>query len=205
VYLFTDAEFWAQRPTPGVTNANQGAFDFSKREFDFDAGVAWNYCGALEARAFAYSLNNLNRGTSEAQPSGYADGVGLENRYYLSAVYAALGTTAFDIARASFVSAAWYPTKDLVDADGNPFKPGPFVRAYLTLDLFGSRSYVFADTLVVATRSCTPEMLKADVGLAARPWAQLPTLELRLGSDYNYDPHGGELETGLYGQVRYIF
>ena len=83
VYLFIDTEFWGQRATPGVTNANQGVLDFSKREYDFTTGVAWNYAGAFEARAFAYSFNNLNRGDSATTPIGYTDGVGLENRYYL--------------------------------------------------------------------------------------------------------------------------
>jgi hypothetical protein len=163
------------------------------------------YAGALEARAFAYSLNNLNRGTSPSQPSGYADGAGLENRYYLGAAYADLGTPAFDVARASFVSAGWYPSKRLTDADGNRFTPGPFVRAYLTLDVFGPRGYLFTDAQLIATRGCSPELLKADVGLAARFWAHVPTLELRLGSGNNYDPHSGEWETSLYGQIRYLF
>src|SRR5580704_12152736 len=58
LYLFTESNFWGQRAAPGVTNPSQGAFDFSKREFDFNSGFAWNYVGPLEARVFAYSFNN---------------------------------------------------------------------------------------------------------------------------------------------------
>src|SRR5208283_5132847 len=77
VYLFTDSRFWAQKAAPGITNASQGAFDFSKREFDLTIGTAWNYCSSWEARVFAYSFNNINRGNSQVSPSGFDDGVGL--------------------------------------------------------------------------------------------------------------------------------
>ncbi len=205
VYLFSDSTFWGQRAAPGITNPRQGQFDFSKREFDFALGTAWNYYGSLEARVFAYSYNNLNRGTSLSAPSGYADGVGLENRYYLGSTYADLGTAAFDVARASFLSAGIYPTKDLVDAEGNDFKPGPFVRAYLTLDLCGPACYLYSDTQLIARRSCTPQLLKGDLGVAVRPLASSPQLEFRLGSNLLYDQHNGELETGLTGQVRFLY
>ena len=82
----------------------------------------------------------------------------------------------------TFVSAGYYPTKVLVDADGNSFKPGPFVRAYLTLDLAGPQYYLFADAQLTASQSLSPELLKADLGLAARPWARVRRLEFRLGS-----------------------
>jgi hypothetical protein len=87
------------------------------------AGLAWNPAGRWEARAFAYSLNNLNRGTSVTAPAGYADGLGLEARYYLSAAYEALGTAAFYVARAPFVGLGYYPTKDLVDNRGSRSSP----------------------------------------------------------------------------------
>ena len=68
LYLFSDSSFWMQRPGFGITNPSQGNLDFSKREFDFVAGVAWNYFGSFELRASAYGLNNLNRGLSLASP-----------------------------------------------------------------------------------------------------------------------------------------
>lgn len=204
-YLFSDTTFWGQRASPGITNANQGVFDFSKREFDFSLGLAWNYYGPLEARAFAYSFNNLNRGASQVTPSGYADGCGLENRYYLGPAYANLGTPEYDVARAPFVSAGFFPTKEMVNADGDRFRPGLFVRAYLTLDLFGPRCYLFGDAQLIVDRTFSQELFKGDFGIACRPFSTIPGLEFRLGSDLLYDPHSGELETGLYGQIRYLF
>jgi hypothetical protein len=205
VYLFSDSSFWGQRATPGVTNPSQGVFDFSKREFDFDGGVAWNYAGALEARAFAYSSNNLNRGTSTFAPKGYDDGVGLEQRLYLGPAYADLGTAAFDVARATFVSVGYYPTKDMVDGNGSYFKPGPFLRAYLTYDLRGETCYLYADLTGLGRRSFTPESLSADAGMALRPLPRVPRLEFRLGTADTYYPSLNEMETGVYGEVRWVY
>jgi hypothetical protein len=205
VYLFSDSSFWGQKAAPGQTNPSQGVFDFSKREFDFEAGTAWNYHGFFEARAFAYSFNNLNRGTSPVTPKGYNDGVGLENRLYLNETYADLGTSAFDVVRATFVSAGYFPTKELVDGSGVKFKPGPFAHVYLTWDLFGPRYYLFADVEGIGRRSFTPELVHVDAGLAARPVAAVPRLEFRLGTTDSYYMPLRDVETGLYGQVRLIF
>ena len=138
LYLFVDSVFWAQKAAPGITNPSQGAFDFSKREYDLTPGIAWNYWGPLEGRVFAYSYNNLNRGDSAVSPAGFNDGVGIENRLYLNSVYKDLGTADYDQPRASFLSLAYYPTKDMVDASGNSFKPGLSLRAYLAYDLSGT-------------------------------------------------------------------
>jgi hypothetical protein len=205
VYAFADTMFWGQRAAPGVTNAGQGAFDFSKREFDLSGGAAWNYYGAWEARAFAYSFNNLNRGASTSHPTGFADGFGLEDRYYLSDVYASLGTDQFDKARATFLGVGFYPTKDMVDSQGVRFQPGPFARADLTLDVLGEQCYLYGDGEFIATRSCTPKLLKLDAGLAARPWDFSPRLEFRLGTAETYDLRSSELERSLYGAVRIVY
>jgi hypothetical protein len=182
LYLFADTRFWGQKPGAGVTNPSQGAFDFSKREFDFDGGLAWNFAGNWEARAFAYSFNNLNRGISQVSPTGFNDGVGLEQRYYLGPAYALLGTPAFDQARATFVSAGYYPTKTMEDPAGFRFKPGPFARAYLTWDLRGERLYLYTDDQLIGDRSFGPKLLLLDAGLAARPFGSLPRLEFRVGT-----------------------
>jgi hypothetical protein len=205
LYLFSDAHFWGQRAAPGITNPTQGAFDFSKREFDLDAGLAWNYFGLLEARIFAYSLNNLNRGDSAISPSGYADGVGLENRWYFCGSYANLRNPDFDVSRANFLSFGFYPTKDLPDGNGNPFKPGPFVRAYLTLDLCPNWCYVYLDAQGVATRAGTPRTCSVDAGIALRPLTCVPGLELRAGSADSYDLRLHEPETSVYGAVRFNY
>jgi hypothetical protein len=205
VYLFADSSFWAQRPAPGQTNPAQGVFDFSKREFDFNVGTAWNYYGLLEARAFAYSMNNLNRGTSPISPKGYADGIGLENRLYLNSMYSYLGTPGFDVARAAFISAGYYPSKDMVDGDGNRFKPGPFLRAYLTCDLWEAKCYLYADGQFIASRACTAELLQLDAGIAFRPLVRMPRLEFRVGTEDSYYPAAGETETSCYGSIRFVF
>jgi hypothetical protein len=206
LYAFTDTRFWAQRASPGVTNSSQGIFDFSKREFDLDLGVAWNYFGMLEARGFAYSFNNLNRGSSDVRPTGYNDGVGFENRLYVGGTYADLGQPGFDVARANFLGVGYYPTKDLVDADGNVFKPGPFARAYLTLDLFdGGGCYLYLDSQLIGTRSFGAKLVDLDAGAAVRPFRRVPALEFRFGSEDTYDLQLREIETSLYLGVRFVF
>jgi hypothetical protein len=205
VYGFSEATFWGQKPGTGVTNPSQGVFDFSKREFDFNLGAAWNYLGNFEARVFAYSFNNLNRGKSLASPAGFNDGIGLENRYYLGAAYADLGTTEFDQARAAFLSVGYYPTKDMVDVEGNLFKPGPFARAYLTFEPFSSWWYLFADVELIGERTFTPKLLLSDGGVAVRPWASHPRLEFRLGLENLWDIPNHEAKDSFYGAVRYVF
>jgi len=205
VYYFLETRFWGQKAAPGITNPSQGVFDFSKREFDLTTGVAWNYAGSWEARAFAYSYNNLNRGNSLTAPSGFNDGVGLENRWYINPVYQLLGTSDFDKARASFVSVGFYPTKDMVDGNGLQFKPGPFVRCYLTLELRGPMCYLFTDTQFIATRSFTSKILMTDTGIAVRPFQQVPRLEFRLGTEDTFDLQGSDLETGGYLSIRYVY
>ena len=205
LYLFGDTDFWGQRAGAGVTNPSQGVFDFSKREFDLSGGFAWNYAGFWEARAFAYSYNNLNRGSSTWQPTGYDDGVGLENRYYLSDIYASLGTEAFDVSRATFVSVGYYPSKDMVDSQGVTYKPGPFARAYLTFDLTGQTCYLFGDLEFIATRSFTPKVLNFDTGIAFRPFSEAPKLEFRIGTNDLYDLGTNDLETSVYAAIRINF
>jgi hypothetical protein len=205
LYLFSDARFWGQRAAPGITNPTQGVFDFSKREFDLAAGFAWNYYGSLEARAFAYSFNNLNRGNSAISPSGYADGVGIENRWYIGGSYPYLKSSHFDVERANFLSIGIYPTKDMPDGNGDPFRPGPFARAYFTVDVWSNRCYLYADTQCVATRSGTPRIVMVDAGIAVRPFPRLPGLEFRLGSADSYDLRLHEPENTVYGAVRILY
>lgn len=205
LYGFTDTNFWGQKAAPGITNPTQGAFDFSKREFDLSAGLAWNYAGRWEARAFAYSFNNLNRGFSPTAPRGFADGVGLENRYYLTDNYDQLGTAEFDLARATFISVGYYPTKEMVDGEGRAFKPGAFVRAYLTQDLWEDRCYLYADSTLLAARAVTPKLLTLDAGIAFRPFPKAQRWEFRLGSADLFDLKNHGVDTSLYGAIRLVF
>ena len=159
----------------------------------------------MGSAVFAYSFNNLNRGDSATVPTGYADGVGFENRYYINPVYADLGTEAFDISRATFVSVGYYPTKNLVDSEGYDFKPGPFARANLTFDLFGETCYWFGNLEFVADRSFTPKMLNLDTGIAFRPWSVPPRIEFRIGTSEMLDLPDRNLESTVYGSVRILY
>jgi hypothetical protein len=154
---------------------------------------------------FAYSYNNLNRGDSTIAPSGYADGVGVESRWYLNDVYKFLGMQGYDVARAAFVSVGYYPTKDMVDGNGIDFKPGPFARAFLTLDLVGEKCYLCSDVELTATRSCTPKLLNIDAGIAVRPWDWTPRVEFRIGTNDMFDLMIHDSETTLYAGIQLIY
>jgi hypothetical protein len=205
VYLFTDVRFWGQKPGGGNTNPTQGVFDFSKRELDFDLGLAWNYYADMEARVFSYSAGNLNRGKWQDKPSGFNDGIGLENRWYIDPTYYGLGTAAFDAARATFISIGDYPSKDIVDNEGFTFKPGVFARAYLTYDLWEENCYLYLDAQLTTRRPINPKLMSIDGGAALRPFPSHPHLEFRLGSEDIYDRQWNEWETSLYVAVRYVY
>ena len=204
LYMFMDTKFWGQKANPDVTS-NQGMLDFSKREFDIDIGLAWNYFGPLEARGYAYSANNLNRGSSAVMPSGFNDGAGFENRLYLGDEYRFLGTDAFDIARAPFISLGYYPSKDLIDAQGLLFKPGAFARAYLIFDLWSERLYLYGDIDFICSSTWKAKLLQLDAGIAARPFARIPRLEFRVGSEDTYDAEWRQWDTTIYLGGRIIF
>jgi hypothetical protein len=206
LYLFGDSHFWLQEATPGVTNTKQGAFDFSKREYDMTVGAAWNYTGPFELRVFGYSYNNLNRGWSPTQPSGYLDGVGVENRYYF------VTEDKYDVAKLDFLSVGYLPSKDLIGADGVVFKPGLFARAYLTYDLNILHSYLYADNQIFAESGFKPRLFDVDAGLAARPFERLRRLEFQLGAEntvdlgaWSGDHAPTRTRTLVYGGMRLMF
>ncbi len=198
VYLFVETRFWGQKAAQGITNGDQGQFDFSKRQFDFDIGLAWNYTGRFEARAYAYSSNNLNRGTTLDRPFGYNDGFALENRYYLP-------TTDFDKGLYRFVGVGYFVTKELIGADGRTFKPSAYLDSSLALDLIPDFVYAFADLTLITQRPLTAKLLLADVGLAFRPFPTIPDLEFRIGADNNVDLDVGFTRTLFYGNVRIVW
>jgi hypothetical protein len=205
LYLFGDARFWGEKPENGVTNGRDGFFGTSKRQFDLSGGAAWNYAGPWEARAFGYSFSNLNRGISRVVPTGINDGSGLENRYYLSPEYAKLGQTGFDVARATFLSVGYYPSKEMVGNDGQLFKPGLMLRAYLTCDLWDWPCYAFGDAMLISERSLQAKLLLFDVGLAARPFRSCQQCEFRLGVENTGDFQVGDVHNLWYVSLRYIF
>jgi len=205
LYLFGDMSLWGETGEYGVTNGRDGWLGTSKREFDLSGGVAWNYAGSWEARAFGYTDNNLNRGQNLLTPIGFTDGFGLENRYYLSPEYAKLGQTGFDVARATFLSVGYYPSKNMVGNDGKTFKPGLMLRAYLTYDLWDWPCYLFGDTTFISERSFQPKLLFFDLGLAARPFRSWQQWEFRLGAENTADFQAHDVQTLWYASLRFIF
>jgi len=205
LYAFVDARFWGEKGEFGVTNARDGFVGTSKREFDLSGGAAWNYTGPWEARAFGYSMSNLNRGTNLVTPYGLDDGFGVENRYYLSPEYVKLGQPRFDAARATFLSVGYYPSKTMVGNDGLPFQPGLLLRACLIYDLWNWPCYAFGDVTYIGERSFQPKLLIFDVGVAARPVSACQQLEFRLGAENTADVQVGDLQSLWYASIRYIF
>lgn len=205
LYLFGDLRLWGERGEYGVTNTNDGFLATSKREFDFSGGVAWNYAGSWEARASGYSNNNLNRGYNLVTPIGYTDGFELENRYYLSPEYAKLGQPGFDVARATFLSIGYYPSKVMMGKNSQPFKPGLMLRAYLTYDLWDWPCYLFGDATFLSEQSFEPRQLLFDVGVAARPFRACQQCEFRLGAENTADFPSHNVQNLWYGSIRFIF
>jgi len=197
LYLYDESRFFMGSTHEGL--------NFTKRELDMDIGIAWNYCGRLEARMFGYADNNINRGNSLVDPSGYSDGFGVENRYYLSDVYSALGTSDYDQAKATFVSIGYYPTKVMIGADGLQFHPSLFARAYLTWDVIEHCCYLYADTLFIAERPVNAKLLDTDVGVAVRPLSEVPRLEFRVGCQDVWDMQVDNARPVGYVSIRYIF
>jgi len=205
LYMFADVRLWGEKNEFGVTNARDGVFATSKREFDLDGGVAWNYAGPLELRAFGYTNNNLNRGSNPLAPVGYTDGFGLENRYYLSPEYARLGQTGFDVAKATFVSIGYLPSKVLVGNDGSQFYPGLTLRGYLTYNLWDWPVYLFGDGQYIGDQSFQPHLLIFDAGVAARPFRSFQQWEFRIGDESTVDLQAHNTQNLWYVALRFIF
>lgn len=199
LYIYGQGVFWAQKPSAGVTDGNQGNFDFSKRQMDLTIGAAWRYYGPLEFRAFAFSYNNLNRGFDLNAPEGFNDGVGFENRYYI------FKSNAYDLPRLNFLSLGYMPTKEITGQDGLLFKPGLFARAYLTYEFVPRKYYVYADTELICQQFVNPRLLYFDDGFAARPFNSLPGLEFRLGVNNTVDVQVDITRTLVYALVQIIF
>jgi len=194
VYLVFDEDYWLQR-----TAARDRGVD--QREFDVDAGLAWNYFDALEFRASAYALNNLNRGLSPARPRDFLDGIALENRYYFG------DSDKYDVGRRDFVGLGYSPTRSLLNGnDGRLFYPGLFAQGYATWDLpISVPSYVYGGLKLIDARPATPQLLDSDIGLALRPFNDFQNLEFRIGYDRLDDLHANTSRNLIYGSLRVAF
>ncbi|MSR30684.1 MAG: hypothetical protein EXR99_04180 [Gemmataceae bacterium] len=173
VYLFSATRFWGQKAGENITNSSQGDFDFSKRQFDLSGGLAWNYWHNWEARAFVYSYNNLNRGTSLAFPDGYNDGVGISNRWYY-----------FDD---NFFGVGYLPTKELIGNDGSDFKPSWFMESNIWVPIVGQKCQGYWASSLIAQRPGEARLFYNDVGVATRVCKKCPQLEFRTGSEITTD------------------
>ncbi|MDQ6623365.1 MAG: hypothetical protein M3Y86_07765, partial [Verrucomicrobiota bacterium] len=206
IYLFADSQFWIQRESaagnlPARDPANHNV---SEREFDIDAGLAWNIFNRFELRGSVYAMSNLNTAGSansqpnESVPTGYQDGGHAQVRYYLS------DANLYDPARQSFVEVGYYPSHTLIGGDGVGFHPGAFGRAYLSYDLPSLRSYVFADGTFIAAKDQFREII-VNAGFAARPFARFDNFELRVGNEVTSDVQAETTRDLTYGAIRINF
>lgn len=199
LYIFVEDKFWGQRAAPGITNGNQGDFDFSKREFDVDIGLAWNAFGRLEIRGAAYALNNLNRGTSLERSAGSLDGARLEARYYLG--YGNI----YDTGRLNFISLGYYPAQSLIGGNGEKFRPGGFSRGQFSYEMPALRSSLYCDVRLIGEDTGKLRLLTLDAGFATRPFTTFPNLEFRVGDDLSADIQANTTHNLVYGAVRLVF
>lgn len=168
LYIFANNDFFTEKPTPGVTtNLNQGSFDFTKREYDLVIGVAVRPLKDkdLEFRVWLISLANLNRGTSPEKPSGFKDGTAAEARYFFNREKLW-----------GYVYAGYFFSKELVEPDGEPFKPGILFGTNLNYDILTDpkKLYLFGDIKFINTNS------HIEGGLAWRPFdVESPNTEIR--------------------------
>ena len=180
-YGYFDTRFWAQSNEDKVA---QHALDFSKRQFDLSIGLAWNFYGRFEARVFAYSFNNLNRGSSLTNPNGYKDGVAIEGRYYLAG-------TDFDQGIYNFVGLGYYLSKEMIGNDGQPWDPGGFLKWSYNIPLWEQRLYLFTIGEFISEKPFKSKWLWLDTGLSCRPIAKYPMLDVRVGNETNVDIEHG--------------
>jgi hypothetical protein len=190
-YLFSEDKFWGQEATAGVTNARQGSVDFSKREYDLMFGLGWRYWPHTEVRAFGYSFNNLNRGDSTTSPSGYKDGFGVENRFHFG--------DADD-----FVGVGYFVTKDMVDQQGETFKPGLFVKANLHAPIIPGLAIVSIEPQLICRDTFVPKLLEVDAAIGFTPFER-KDIFLSLGMDTVYDLGKQLPRTILYSRVSISF
>src|SRR5262249_43754606 len=110
-----------------------------------------------------------------------------------------------DVARATFVSVGVFPTKHLIDNDGETFKPVGMLRAYLTYDLFDWPAYTYGDATLITDRQFKPRLLLFDVGLAARPFRSWRQWEFPTGLENTADFQTRSVLNLWYVSLRYIF
>ena len=193
-YFFTKNTFLTEKPNPGVTtNKNQGQFDFTKREFDIDLGIAFRpfQDQNIEIRLRTVAFNNLNRGAYTNKPTGFKDGSAVEGRYYLT------GETVD-----GYIIGGYYLGKELVEPDGTPYKPGAFLGTQLNYDISAEakRLYAFGELTFIRYNGLL------ETGLAWRPFTRRPNVEVRAiyGRYFNIKKGAVTLDSLLL-EMKYYF
>src|SRR5947209_5148793 len=158
LYLFLDTDFWAQRAAPGVTNKDLGKYDFSKRELDVQAGLAYNVIDRFELRASAYSMSSLNRGISRTLATGEQGGAEVEGRYYFGP------TNPYDIGRLSFLGLGYSSSDRTIGGDGRQFDAGVFAQAYVTYTIAPLRAYLYGGLKLIADSDVDLRLVRIDGG-----------------------------------------
>ena len=196
LYVFLETEFWMQRSSPASTDDNQTVYNFSKREFDINTGLAWNVFDRLELRVSADALNNLNRGTSRTKESGDTDGGQVEARYYFGSA------NIYDMGQLNFVGIGYNPSHNLIGGDGIDFRAGMFAQAYATYSIPALRSYLYGHATLIQEESDSLRLVTFDAGIATRPFSGVQALEFRLGNELTADIQAGTTRDLVYGAIR---
>ena len=115
------------------------------------------------------------------------------------------GETGFDVARATFLSIGYYPSKEMVGNDSRRFNPGMMLRAYLTCDVWDWPCYLFGDVSYISDRNFQASLLLFDLGVAVRPLSSWQQWELRLGVENNADFQARDVQSLWYASIRYVF
>lgn len=169
LYLFFNSAYYTEKPTPGVTtNKGQGKFDFTKRQYDFNVGVAYSPIRNFEVRFWAYSQSNINRGKDLNTPYGFKDGAASSLNYYLKK----------GRIRGTLIG-GYYFTKELADTNGDPYKPSVFSEIDLSVPLNKTFS-VFTETWLMTERPVKLKQMDALYGVAYRPYKNKSHNEFRL-------------------------
>ncbi len=109
------------------------------------------------------------------------------------------------MARATFISFGYYPSKSMVGNDGQTFRPGLLLRAYLIYDLWDWPCYLYGNVSYISERSLRPRLVLFDVGLAVRPFRACQQCEFRLGAEDTADLRVRDDFNLWYVTLRYIY
>lgn len=195
LYGYIDARFWTQS---NQDNVAQFSADFSKRQLDFTPGLAWNFYDRFEARVYAYSNNNLNRGNSLSSPYGYNDGVAVEGRYYFAG-------TDFDTGIFNFVSLGYYLSKDMIGNDGQIWEPAYFLKWSYNIPVWRQRVYVYTMGEFIMEKQNQAKWVWLDTGISGRPFSHYPLLDIRVGNEMNIDIQNSSTLMMWYVGLRFAF